>query len=82
VVLMGDDDGMLGRALRSVALPGAVEQSLVAGATSSNPALAGKVAAGQCASAYVCVGPQCSTPLHDADSFTSALRAQRGASVQ
>ncbi|MGE3066977.1 MAG: thioredoxin domain-containing protein [Hyphomicrobiaceae bacterium] len=82
VVVVGAAQGTdaLAQVMRTVSLPGALQQVIDAGATMpATPALAGKTAQAGLATAYVCVGPQCSAPITDALLLAQTLRAQRAA---
>ena len=63
--------------IRSISLPGALQYCLGAGDDSTLPALAGKRAAGQRATAYACLGPKCSPPLTEPTRLGTTLCAQR-----
>jgi uncharacterized protein YyaL (SSP411 family) len=80
VVVAGRDcegaAGLMG-AIRTISLPGAVQYALSAGAKSEVPALSDKRPVNRHATAYACLGPQCSAPLTDAVELTKSLRTQR-----
>jgi len=67
----------LARALLDLSLPGAVEQVVEPGQTLPNPALTGKSAIDGKATAYACLGPQCSLPVTEPDALLEVLRKQR-----
>jgi uncharacterized protein YyaL (SSP411 family) len=78
VAIVGRDAGTLGDALRSLAMPGALE--LIVSDSSqldAAPLLKGKTDIDGQATAYVCVGPQCSLPVTLPDTFTHVLREKR-----
>lgn len=91
VALMGEaPDGDLAVALHSLSLPGALEHVLptpepvrepTPGSTpaSLSPSLAGKTAIDGKPTAYACIGPQCSTPITDAEELRNHLKRQRAA---
>jgi uncharacterized protein len=60
-----------------VSLPGAVEQVVEPGETLPNPAFTGKSAVGAKATAYACLGPQCSLPVTEPEVLLEVLRKQR-----
>jgi uncharacterized protein YyaL (SSP411 family) len=61
-----------------LSLPGAVQQVLNdATRIPASSTLSGKKTRNGKATAYVCVGPQCSAPIFDAEGLSSALRQQR-----
>jgi uncharacterized protein YyaL (SSP411 family) len=85
IVLMvpeGGDARELRRALSSVSLPGAVVQevragdSLVSALPASSPAR-GKTAIDGKATAYVCIGPQCSLPVTEPAALVETVKAAR-----
>ena len=63
--------------IRSISLPGALLYALDAGTSSELPALRGKQPVNQRATAYACLGPQCSAPLTEAAELTKTLKRQR-----
>jgi hypothetical protein len=69
-------------ALHAVSMPGAFELA-VPDATyfDASPLLQGKTAIDGKPTAYVCLGPQCSLPVTDADAFTRLLHEQRVAAA-
>ncbi len=67
----------LARAMLDLSLPGAVEQIAEPGRTLANPALTGKSAIDGKATAYACLGPQCSLPVTDPEALLDLLRKQR-----
>jgi uncharacterized protein len=67
----------LARAMLDLSLPGAVEQVVEPGQTLANPAITGKSAIGGKATAYACLGPQCSLPVTEAEALLEVLRKQR-----
>ncbi len=81
VVVGADEDGgqSMAKTLFSVSLPGAL-QHIVGNATHEldAPALSGKTANEGKATAYVCLGPQCSAPLTEPRNFAESLKEQRG----
>jgi uncharacterized protein YyaL (SSP411 family) len=60
-----------------LSLPGAVEQVVQPGQTLANPTLNGKTAIGGKATAYACLGPQCSLPVTEPEALLEVLRKQR-----
>jgi len=60
-----------------LSLPGAVEQVVEPGQTLANPTLNGKSAIGGKATAYACLGPQCSLPVTEPEALVEVLRKQR-----
>jgi hypothetical protein len=81
VVVGGSKQGSeraLAEALFGLSLPGAV-QHVIDDATQmpASPALADKSTIDGAATAYVCLGTQCSLPIHDADVLKAALRVGR-----
>jgi uncharacterized protein YyaL (SSP411 family) len=73
----GKNGQALTRALHAVSLPGALEYLDVR--HSSAPGLEGKAARNGEATAYACLGPQCSAPLGQAQELTRTLLANRQA---
>ena len=67
----------LARAMLDLSLPGAVEQVVEPGQTLANPTLNGKSAIGGKATAYACLGPQCSLPVTEPEALVEVLRKQR-----
>jgi uncharacterized protein YyaL (SSP411 family) len=67
----------LARAMLDLSLPGAVEQVAEPGQTLANPALTGKSAIDGRATAYACLGPQCSLPVTEPEALLEVLRTQR-----
>ena len=82
VAIVGGDARPLLSALHGISMPGALELA-VPDTTylDASPLLQGKTAIDGKATAYVCIGPQCSLPVTDADAFTRLLREQRGAAA-
>jgi len=78
VAIVGDQNSALRDTLHGLAMPGALELT-VPDAThlGASPLLKGKTAIGGQATAYVCVGPQCSLPVTGSDAFARLLREQR-----
>jgi uncharacterized protein YyaL (SSP411 family) len=82
VVIVGGEGSAdtlaLSGALMGLSLPGAVQQTLddAARLPASSP-LSGKKALDGNATAYVCIGPQCSPPVVDAEALSATLRDQR-----
>jgi hypothetical protein len=62
-----------------LSMPGAVEHAVEPGQALQNPALAGKAAIDGKATAYACLGPQCSLPVTDPEALVELLRRQRAA---
>jgi uncharacterized protein YyaL (SSP411 family) len=77
----GVDATRMIEALRSLALPGALEQVVESGGaiTSASITVAAKTAAGDRPTAYICIGTQCSAPIADPDALTRELRVARSA---
>jgi uncharacterized protein len=69
----------LARAMLDLSLPGAVEHVAEPGQALQDPALAGKTAVAGQATAYACLGPQCSPPVTEPDALVELLRKQRAA---
>ena len=80
VLIRGAGEEAVRDALRHIALPGAVVQWLEpdADASPASPAYGKRCVGGQ-ATAYICVGPQCSPPVTGAAEIVQALRDQRAA---
>jgi uncharacterized protein YyaL (SSP411 family) len=80
VLIRGAGEEGVRNALRRISLPGAVVQWLAAdrGASPASPA-SGKRAVGGQATAYICIGPQCSPPVTGGAEITEALRDSRAA---
>jgi uncharacterized protein YyaL (SSP411 family) len=79
IVLMvpeGGDARELRRALSGVSLPGAVVQEVVSALPASSPAR-GKTAIDGKATAYVCIGPQCSLPVTEPAALVETVKAAR-----
>ncbi len=87
VVVIGGVDGNSAAAMREaiddLSMPGAVQQ-MISDTTSipENSVLAGKAAEDGKATAYVCIGQQCSRPITDAAELERALRDQRLVTVE
>jgi len=83
VVLSGGDReaaAALEASVTGVSLPGAVQQFVEdTAAISEAPALAGKRPIEGKATAYICIGQECSAPLTDPEALRFALRSQRQA---
>ncbi|HZA02392.1 MAG TPA: glycoside hydrolase family 9 protein, partial [Hyphomicrobiaceae bacterium] len=72
------DSSALADALVGLSLPGATQQVLADAAhLPASSALSGKKTLNGKATAYVCIGPQCSPPITDAAALSAALRDQR-----
>ncbi|MGB0083961.1 MAG: thioredoxin domain-containing protein [Rhodomicrobiaceae bacterium] len=79
VVLMhGVGEDAMRHALAQISMPGAVVEWLSeqASPAQSSPAFGKRAVEGK-ATAYVCIGPQCSPPVTNAGELLSALRASR-----
>jgi hypothetical protein len=78
VIMHGAGETAIRDALTNISMPGAVVEWLAEEASppESSPAY-GKCAIEGRATAYVCVGPQCSPPVTGADELLSALRLSR-----
>jgi uncharacterized protein YyaL (SSP411 family) len=63
--------------LMKLSVPGALEFIGSAGSAKSRSLLAGKTAAGDKSTAYVCVGPVCSAPIADRALLGQRLREAR-----
>ncbi|RTL72764.1 MAG: thioredoxin domain-containing protein [Hyphomicrobiales bacterium] len=72
-----DPSSVLHTALMQLSLPGAVEQWLADEQMPAAGPLAGKRSINGAATAYACIGPQCSLPVADAETLGSMLRRQR-----
>ncbi len=72
----------LTRAMFSLSLPGAVQQSLAAAQLPNSGPLAGKTAVGGKPTAYACLGQVCSLPVTDAPTLAELLRTQRSPPTQ
>ena len=73
--LAGGEDLMA--VIRTTSLPGAAIFALNGDASVELAALSGKRAVNRHATAYVCLGAQCSAPLTDSAEFAKSLRTQR-----
>ena len=82
VVPQGADASELRQALRQVSLPGAVVQEIrdSGGIPASSPAH-GKTAIDGKATAYVCIGPQCSAPVTEPSALIETVKSARRASI-
>jgi uncharacterized protein YyaL (SSP411 family) len=82
VAPQGDDANPLRQALRHVSLPGAVVQGIreVNEVPASSPAH-GKSAINGKATAYVCIGPQCSAPVTEPSALIETVKTARRASL-
>ncbi len=82
VLMRGEGEAELREALRGLSLPGAVVEWLAPdrSASTASPAY-GKQAVGGKATAYICIGPQCSPPVTGAAEIVAALRASRPGSA-
>jgi uncharacterized protein len=80
VLMRGAGEVEAGEVLRRLSLPGAVVQWLAADSEASpaSPAYGKRAIEGQ-ATAYICVGPQCSPPVTGAAEIGAALRTGRKA---
>jgi uncharacterized protein YyaL (SSP411 family) len=78
VLMRGNGEEQVREALRGLSLPGAVVECLAPdrSASTASPAY-GKQAVGGNATAYICIGPQCSAPVTGAAEIVAALRAHR-----
>jgi len=80
VVIAGQDleggQGLM-EVIRTISLPGALQYGLDAGHNSKLKALRDKEPVKRHATAYACLGPQCSAPLTDAPEFCKTLKEQR-----
>jgi len=74
-----DRSAKLARSMLKLSLPGAVQQVVPEGQVPQTGPLAGKTAAGGQATAYACLGPQCSLPVTKPDALLELLRQQRAA---
>ncbi|MCH9807102.1 MAG: thioredoxin domain-containing protein [Alphaproteobacteria bacterium] len=82
VITGGQGQTELAETLHSLSLPGALEHLLEGElANDTGPALAGKTAIDGLATAFACIGPQCSSPTTDPASFKSLLEQQRKAKL-
>jgi uncharacterized protein YyaL (SSP411 family) len=77
----GPESAALEQAMLALSLPGAVQQVVGADHDLKTPALAGKFAVQGKATAYACIGPQCSMPVTEPPALVELLRRQRTASV-
>jgi uncharacterized protein len=76
------DGAELMRAVVALALPGTLIYRLSRAGEAAVPVgLTGKVAGASGAAAYVCLGPQCSPPIGEAEALSTALREGRRASL-
>jgi hypothetical protein len=69
----------LARAMLDLSLPGAVEHAVEPGQALQDPALSGMAAVDGKATAYACLGPQCSLPVMEPAALVELLRKQRAA---
>jgi len=73
-----DGGQALMKVIRSISLPGALQYALDDNANGAAlPGLRDKSAVNRRATAYACLGPQCSQPLTDPSEFDEVLRQQR-----
>lgn len=80
VITAGRSQDTLAKALHSVSIPGSIQHKLNEEmAERIAPALEGKSPIGGNATAYACLGPQCSPPITDAESLREILQEQRKA---
>ncbi len=80
VITAGRGQDALARALYSVSIPGAIQHKLdTKTAERIAPALEGKSAIDGAATAYACLGPQCSPPIANTESLVDLLKEQRKA---
>ena len=81
VVIAGEDlagGEALMKVIRSISLPGALQYALSGEANGAAlPGLRDKNAVNQRATAYACLGPQCSLPLTEPSELVRALKEQR-----
>jgi uncharacterized protein YyaL (SSP411 family) len=70
----------LAQAAFRLSLPGAVQQVVAEGQVPRTGPLAGKTPVDGKATAYACLGPQCSLPVTEPDALAEILRRQRAAS--
>jgi uncharacterized protein YyaL (SSP411 family) len=82
IVPEGCDASAMRSALRDVSLPNAVIQEVREGdaVPDSSPAH-GKTAVDGRVTAYVCLGPQCSLPVREADALVETIKAAREVAV-
>lgn len=80
VLIRGAGEASMRDALNNISLPGAVVQWLQdeASAPESSPAFGKRAVQGK-ATAYICVGPQCSPPVTTPDELLATLRRGRSA---
>ena len=85
IVLMvpeGGDPTAMREALRDVSLPNVVVDEVWADETlPSNSPASGKTVIDGKTTAYVCIGPQCSLPVTDADKLVETIKAAREVTV-
>ncbi len=82
VISNGKGQSAMREALNSLALPGALENILEEeNAETAGPSLMGKSAKDGLATAFACLGPQCSEPVTDPAELKALLQEQRKASV-
>jgi len=77
VAVSGSDGSKLRGELLQLAVPGALEFVTAALDASPGSALAGKTAKNGKSTAYVCVGPVCSAPIHEPEALQQTLRRAR-----
>ncbi len=83
VVTAGSGSDAMAKTLRTISLPGALVLELQGdNAGSATPALEGKTAKDGAATAYACIGLQCSEPVTDASALKTLLVEQRKAVAQ
>jgi len=77
VAVRGSDGSQLRGELQQLSVPGALEFVTAGDDAGPGSVLAGKTAKNGKSTAYVCVGPVCSAPIHEAQSLQETLRRAR-----
>jgi uncharacterized protein len=82
VLLRGSGEAAMRDALTHISLPGTVVEWVAEdGAAPPNSPAFGKRAVEGRATAYLCVGPQCSAPVSSPEALLAALRSSRGGAL-
>ena len=82
VLLRGAGEAAMRDALTHISLPGTVVEWVAedGGAPANSPAFGKRAVKGK-ATAYLCIGPQCSAPVTSPDELLAALRSSRGGAL-